>query len=195
MNKNVLFIYGTVGVIALSILSIFERTGTNNILLIPVFSQTSINTTTTIMNMSSSPIDSFINPQGYAIAKKHVYDAPLLDVHFYCSNTAGGIMATCLLFDGNSTNSTLIGIEYVISSEQYASLLEREKPNWSPLAEEEEEAEVRYPNLTPQQLQELSEQFKDAYVKLIITWNPNDDLPLYPPQVVIESLIDKNEHE
>jgi hypothetical protein len=109
--------------------------------------------------------------------------------------SGGEIMATCLLFDGNSTNATLIGIEYIISSEQYTSLPEREKPNWTPVAEEEEEAEVRYPNLSPQQLQELSEQFKDAYVKLIITWNPNDNLPLYPPQVVIESLIGGGEDE
>jgi hypothetical protein len=97
-------------------------------------------------------------------------------------------MATCLLFDGNSTNSTLIGIEYIISSGQYASLPEREKPNWTPVAEEEE-SEIRYPNLTPQQIQEVSEQFKDAYAQLLITWNPNDNLPLYPPQIVVESLI------
>jgi len=77
-------------------------------------------------------------------------------------------MATCLLFDGNLTNSTLIGMEYIISSEQYDLLPEREKPNWTAVAEEEE-AEVRYPNLTPKQLQQMSEQFKDAYVKLIIT--------------------------
>jgi hypothetical protein len=146
-------------------------------------------TTPTTNSAASSPIDTFANPEGYAIAKKHIYDAPLLDVHFYCSSMSGGIMATCLLFDGNSTNATLIGIEYIISSEQYTSLPEREKPNWTPVAQEEEEAEVRYPNLSPQQLRQLSEQFKDAYVKLIITWNPNDSLPLYPPQVVIESLI------
>jgi hypothetical protein len=151
--------------------------------------------TTTTNTTATSPIDTFANPAGYAIAKKHIYDAPLLDVHFYCSSISGGIMATCLLFDGNSTNATLIGIEYIISSEQYTSLPEREKPNWTPVAQEEEEAEVRYPNLSPQQLQQLSEQFKDAYVKLIITWNPNDNLPLYPPQVVIESLIGGGEDE
>jgi hypothetical protein len=152
-------------------------------------------TTTNTSAATTSPIDSFANPAGYSIAKKHIYDAPLLDVHFYCSSISGGIMATCLLFDGNSTNATLIGIEYIISSEQYTSLPEREKPNWTPVAQEEEEAEVRYPNLSPQQLQQLSEQFKDAYVKLIITWNPNDNLPLYPPQVVIESLIGGDDGE
>lgn len=136
----------------------------------------------------TAPIDSFTNPEGYAIAKKHVYDAPLLDVHLYCSNTSGRLMATCILFDGNSTNSALMGVEYIISSEQYASLPEREKPNWSPISVEEE-AEVRYPNLSPQQVQELSTQFEGSYVKLIMTWNPNDSLPSYPPQVVIESLL------
>lgn len=157
-----------------------------------IFAQTPSPNTANVNTTTSSPLDSFNRPEGYSIAKKHVYDAPLLDIHFYCSSNSGGIMATCLLFDGNSTNASLIGIEYIISSEQYASLPEREKPNWIPLTEEEG-AEARYPNLTPQQLTELYELFGDAYAKLIISWNPNDKLPQYPPQVIIESLIEGGE--
>jgi hypothetical protein len=181
MNRNI-FILSFVGVIIISLVS---ATGISPHFT-TAFAQT--NTNTSPNATSISPITSFADPAGYAIGKKHVYDAPLLDVHFYCSGDSGGIMATCLIFNGNKTGSALIGVEYIISAEQYASLPEREKPNWSPISEEEE-SEIRYPNLTPQQLQQVLEQFKDSYVKLILTWNPNDNLPQYPPQVVIESLV------
>lgn len=155
-----------------------------------VFAQTSNDISVGDTMNSTTPVSSFNNPSGYSIAKKHMYDSPELDIHFYCSGSSGGLLATCLLFNGNSTNSTLIGVEYIISSEQYTSLPDREKPNWSSISAEEE-SEARFPNLSPQQLQELFKQFEGAYVKLIITWNPNDSLPSYPPQVVIESLLGK----
>lgn len=151
------------------------------------------NTNTTLATNSSSfssPVSSFASPEGYAIAKKHVYDAPTLDVYNYCSASSGRILASCLLFDGNTKNAALIGIEYVISAKHYASLPDREKPNWTPVSvEEATDVDLRFPYLTPQQLQGLSKQFEGAYAKLIITWNPNDKLPQYPPQVVIESLL------
>jgi hypothetical protein len=154
------------------------------------FAQSSTNQmNATVTNKTAIPVSSFT---GYAIAKKHVYDAPLLDVHIYCSTGSGGIMASCLLFDGNSTNASLIGIEYIISSDQYASLPDREKPNWTPIAGEAE-SDLRFPNLTPQQIQDFFKSLEGAYTKLIITWDPKDNLPLYPPQVIVESLIEHNE--
>ena len=95
-----------------------------------VFAQSSNTTGTNAL----SPIDSFKDPAGYIIAKKPVYDAPSLDVHHYCSTGSGRILLTCILFDGNSPNSTLIAVDYVISGEQYNSLPEREKPNWQALS-------------------------------------------------------------
>jgi len=39
-------------------------------------------------------------------------------------------MAVCTLFDSNQTNASLIGIEYMITPEDYRKLPEREKPYW-----------------------------------------------------------------
>jgi hypothetical protein len=183
MNKTIFTLIMVGTVILLPVLG----TGTNAAL---AQASNSTNSNTT----GISPVDSFTDPAGYAIGKKHVYDAPSLDVHFYCSSESGRIMATCLLFDGNATDSSLIGIEYIISAEQYAALPERERPNWSPTSAEEE-SEIRYPNLSPQQLKQVAEQFRGSYVKLILTWNPTDNLPQYPPQVVIESLIGGGDEE
>jgi hypothetical protein len=153
--------------------------------------QTSANGTNTAAaaNNTAGPVGGFT---GYATVKNHVYDAPLLDVHIYCGTASGGILASCLVFDGNSTNATLIGIEYIISDKQYASLPDREKPNWTPVSEEAR-SDLRFPNLTPQQIQGFFKYLEGAYTKLIITWDPKDNLPLYPPQIIIESLIGHNE--
>lgn len=152
--------------------------------------QTSANETNTrVTNSTAAPIGGFT---GYAVAKNHVYDAPFLDVHIYCSVESGGILASCLVFDGNSTNATLIGIEYIISDKQYASLPDREKPIWTPVTEEAR-SDLRFPNLTPQEIQGFFKFLEGAYTKLIITWDPKDNLPLYPPQVIVESLIGHNE--
>jgi hypothetical protein len=182
--RNALFLHILVTFSLTLVFSIVCLSSTAN------FAQTSANQmNTTVTNSTATPVGGFT---GYAIAKKHVYDAPLLDVHIYCSNASGGILASCLLFDGNSTNATLIGIEYIISSKQYASLPDREKPIWTPVAEEAE-SDLRFPNLTPQEIQGFFKQLEGAYIKLIITWDPQDNLPLYPPQVIVESLIGHNE--
>jgi len=154
----------------------------------PGFAQESANNTN---DNATTPLGGFTL---YGIAKKHVYDAPLLDVHIYCSNASGGIMASCLLFDRNSTKSTHIGIEYIISGKQYVSLPDREKPNWTPVAGEAE-SDLRFPNLTPQEIQGLFKNLGGAFTKLIVAWDPKDNLPLYPPQVIVESLIGHNETE
>lgn len=36
----------------------------------------------------------------------------------------------CKLYDTNSPNAILIGVEYMIDSKTYTALPDREKPNW-----------------------------------------------------------------
>ena len=36
----------------------------------------------------------------------------------------------CQLYDSNSPNATLIGVEYMITTDAYNKLPDREKPNW-----------------------------------------------------------------
>lgn len=141
-----------------------------------------------------SPVAGFNLPQGYLVAIKHLYDAPFLEAHHYCRQ-GGDIAVTCLIFDSKSTDANLIGIDYIISASDYNSLPDREKPNWVHMTEElAEEEQINFPYLTPQQTQELFQKIGDAYSKLIVTWNPNDNLPSYPSQVVISDnpfLVDK----
>jgi hypothetical protein len=99
-------------------------------------------------------------------------------------------MMICQLYDSNSTNATLIGIEYVVTQQQYDSLPDREKPYWHAHREEfrPDRADPMMPELSPEQAQAEMIMMLPTWGKVIITWNPNDDLPSFPPQV--QQLVD-----
>ena len=94
-------------------------------------------------------------------------------------------MMVCQLYDSNSANATLIGIEYIITQQQYDSLPDREKPYWHAHREEfaPNRADPMMPELSPEQAQAEMAKMFPTWGKVIITWIPSDDLPSFPPQV------------
>ena len=124
------------------------------------------------------PVDGYNLPQGHITALRHVFDDPSLRVHHYCK-MSDKIFLVCQLYDSESQNATLIGIEYIITHEQYNSLPDREKPNWH---YHKIEFAPNRAELNAQQTQREMMKAMDTYGKVIITWNPNDSLPAFPPQ-------------
>lgn len=129
------------------------------------------------------PVDGYNLPQGHITAIRHVFDDPSLRVHHYCK-MSDKIFLICQLYDSESQNATLIGMEYIITHEQYNSLPDREKPNWHyhKIEFAPNRADPKFPELNAQQTQSEMMKAMDTYGKVIITWNPNDNLPAFPPQ-------------
>lgn len=133
---------------------------------------------------AAKPVDGYNLPQGHLNAVRHNFDDPSLRVEHFCK-PHDSIMMICQLYDSNSANATLIGIEYMITQEQYDSLPNREKPYWHAHREElrPERADPRMPELSPEQAQAEMAKMFPTWGKVIITWIPSDDLPSFPPQV------------
>lgn len=129
------------------------------------------------------PVDGYNLPQGHITAIRHVFDDPSLRVHHYCK-MSDKIFLVCQLYDSESQNATLIGMEYIITHEQYNSLPDREKPNWHyhKIEFAPNRADPKFPELNAQQTESEMMKAMDTYGKVIITWNPNDNLPAFPPQ-------------
>lgn len=88
------------------------------------------NTTSTANETSTAkPVNGYDYPKGHINAVRHVFDYPTLRVKHFCKPN-DKIMMVCQLYDGASPNATLIGVEYIITQEQYDSLSDREKPYW-----------------------------------------------------------------
>jgi len=133
---------------------------------------------------AAKPVDGYNLPQGHLNAVRHNFDDPFLRVEHFCK-PHDSIMMVCQLYDSNSANATLIGIEYMITQEQYDSLPNREKPYWHAHREElrPERADPMMPELSPEQAQAEMAKMFPTWGKVIITWIPSDDLPSFPPQV------------
>jgi hypothetical protein len=133
---------------------------------------------------AAKPVDGYNLPQGHLNAVRHNFDDPSLRVEHFCK-PHDSIMMVCQLYDSNSANATLIGIEYMITQEQYDSLPNREKPYWHAHKEElrPERADPMMPELSPEQAQAEMAKMFPTWGKVIITWIPSDDLPSFPPQV------------
>jgi hypothetical protein len=139
---------------------------------------------TTNATATAKPVDGYNLPQGHLNAVRHNFDDPSLRVEHFCK-PHDRIMMVCQLYDSNSANATLIGIEYIITQEQYDSLPNREKPYWHAHREElsPQRADPRMPELSPEQAQAEMAKLHPTWGKVIITWIPSDDLPSFPPQV------------
>jgi hypothetical protein len=123
---------------------------------------------------------------GPLTAVRHVFDDPTLRVFHYCT-PHHKIMAVCSLYDTNQKNATLIGIEYMLTSEDYKKLPEREKPYWHYHVTEfaPNRADPHFPMLSAADEKKVLKLIENSYGKVILTWNPNDELPAFPPEVPI----------
>jgi hypothetical protein len=141
-------------------------------------------TTNATSAAAAKPVDGYNLPQGHLNAVRHVFDDPSLRVEHFCKPN-DKIMMVCQLYDSNSANATLIGIEYILTQQQYDSLPDREKPYWHAHREESapNRADPMMPELSPEQAQAEMQKMLPTWGKVIITWIPNDGMPSFPPQV------------
>lgn len=133
----------------------------------------------------TKPVDGYGGPPtGPLTAVRHVFDDPTLRVYHFCKPN-DKIMMVCQLYDSNSPNATLIGVEYMIDSKTYQALPDREKPNWHYHKEEfaPDRANPKFPLLSEQQQKEWMVKLSESYGKVILNWNPMDSLPVFPPQI------------
>ncbi|KAI9882233.1 MAG: hypothetical protein M1823_006019 [Watsoniomyces obsoletus] len=125
----------------------------------------------------------------------HAYASDLnrcVEADHFCSHVNEDVRQ-CVIYDGNSPNARLIGVEYMISGKLYATLDEEEKKMWHSHIFEVKSGMVVMPapNTVPQMLWEKAEraeleQLIQLYGKTYHFWQVDrgDPLPLGPPQLM-----------
>lgn len=126
----------------------------------------------------NNPVEGYDSPQGYFTVIKHIYNDPNLRVSVFCKPSVK-VLVTCQVYDMSLPNPRLIGVQYAITAKDYNSLPTQEKPNWYILDKNLlTQTQPRFPELTPQQINVALSHLLGNYAKLIITWNPLDNLPI-----------------
>jgi hypothetical protein len=111
-----------------------------------------------------------------------------MEAHHYC-NQANEDLAQCVLYDGNTADARMMGIEYIISEKLYKTLPAEEKAYWHPHNYEVLSGQLRMPGLLDALEKEALKDKINSYGKTWHTWmtgmrtHTPDPLPLGPPHL------------
>jgi hypothetical protein len=111
-----------------------------------------------------------------------------MEAHHFC-NQVNEEFAQCVLFDGNTRDANMNGIEYIISEASFNSLPEDEKQYWHPHNYEILSGQLLAPGIPDIAEKELMRGKMNSYGKTWHLWNSGsqemrgDELPLGPPML------------
>jgi hypothetical protein len=120
---------------------------------------------------------------------KHEADMQM-EAHHFCRQVNQDFLQ-CVLFDGNTKDANLIGIEYSVSERVFDALPEAEKPYWHPHNYEVLSGQLCAPGLPDVAERAFLKELMNSYGKTWHTWHtgrhdgePGDTLPLGDPKLM-----------
>jgi hypothetical protein len=120
---------------------------------------------------------------------KHEPDLQM-EAHHFCRQVNQDLLQ-CVLFDGNTKDANLIGVEYIISERLFATLPEDEQSYWHPHNYEILSGQLCAPGLPEVAERAFLKELMNSYGKTWHTWHtgrhdgePGDRLPLGDPKLM-----------
>ena len=109
-----------------------------------------------------------------------------MEAHHYCSILNEEVIQ-CVIYDGNMKDAKLMGVEYIISAQLYASLPAAEKPLWHSHVHEVKSGQLVAPGIPEPAEHALMKKLVNTYGKTWHTWHTDLDkqLPLGVPQLMM----------
>jgi hypothetical protein len=113
-----------------------------------------------------------------------------MEAHHFCRQVNQDLLQ-CVLFDGNTKDANLIGIEYIVSERLFDGLPDEEKPYWHPHNYEILSGQLSAPGLPEAAERAFMKELMNSYGKTWHTWHtgrhdgePGDRLPLGDPKLM-----------
>ena len=107
-----------------------------------------------------------------------------MEAHHFCRQVNQDLLQ-CTIFDGNTKDANLIGIEYIISERLFGTLPEEERSYWHPHNYEILSGQLTAPGLPDMAERAFLKQLMNSYGKTWHTWHtgrhdgePGDRLPM-----------------
>ncbi|MGY1712346.1 OBAP family protein [Geodermatophilus sp. SYSU D00758] len=113
-----------------------------------------------------------------------------MEAHHYC-RVVNDDLLQCVIFDGNTREANLIGVEYIVSEHLFGTLPEDERPYWHPHNFEVFSGTLIAPGLPAAAEHAFMARLVNSYGKTWHTWHtgrhdgrPGHDLPLGDPALM-----------
>lgn len=109
-----------------------------------------------------------------------------MEAHHYCSILNEDVIQ-CVIFDGNTKDAKIMGVEYIIDEKLFASLPVKEKAMWHSHGFEVSSGQLVAPGIPAAAEHALMERLAHTYGKTWHTWHTDQDkaLPLGVPQLMM----------
>lgn len=138
---------------------------------------------------AAAPLEGFtVYLVGFRCAKND--PAQQAEVHHYC-RVVNDDLLQCVLFDGNTPEANLVGVEYIVSGRLFDTLPEEEKSYWHPHNFEVLSGRLAAPGLSEEADKALCGLLMNSYGKTWHTWRtgrhdgrPGLPLPLGEPALM-----------
>ncbi|WP_405124413.1 OBAP family protein [Pseudomonas alloputida] len=109
-----------------------------------------------------------------------------MEAHHYCSILNEDVIQ-CVIFDGNTEEAKIMGIEYIIDEKLFAGLPAKEKAMWHSHGYEVSSGQLIAPGIPAPAEHALMERLAHTYGKTWHTWHTDQDkaLPVGVPQLMM----------
>lgn len=107
-----------------------------------------------------------------------------MEAHHYCSILNEDV-TQCVIFDGNTKDTKIVGVEYVLSAKLFAGLPCEEKALWHSHVHEVKSGQLVAPGIPEAAEKELMKKMIGTYGKTWHTWHTESQLPVGVPQLMM----------
>jgi hypothetical protein len=119
----------------------------------------------------------------------HFYNGRMeqqMEAHHYCAILNEDVIQ-CVIYDGNTKDAKLMGVEYIVSEQLFAGLPVAEKPLWHSHVHEVKSGQLIAPGIPEVAEHALMEKLVHTYGKTWHTWHTDshEQLPVGMPQLMM----------
>jgi hypothetical protein len=119
----------------------------------------------------------------------HFYNGNIkgqMEAHHYCALLNEDV-TQCVIYDGNTEHSKLMGVEYIVSAKLFAGLPAKEKHMWHSHVQEVRSGQLIAPGIPEVAEKEFMRKLAGTYGKTWHTWHTDQDkqLPLGSPMLMM----------
>lgn len=117
-------------------------------------------------------------------AKMHFPGKADTVAHHYCKQVTG--MWECLLFDSDSKDARLVGVEAIVDTPTYNAFTAEEKTKWHYHKMEIPKVDAKLPDLSADEAAKVVKTLEETYGKIYLLWDPSvEKQPVGNPSVTI----------
>ena len=118
-------------------------------------------------------------------AEKHFPADEKKIAHHYCKQVRGG-MFECQLYDSDSKDARLVGVEVVVDAKTWQAFDSVENKNWHYHKTEIPKVNAKLPDLSSEEAAKVVKTLEETYGKIYLLWDPaKSDLPIGSPSITV----------